>query len=81
MRNLARVTSLFASSSLLIVGILTNLLLGKYDIIKTHQLKVYLLISIFATSFMLFLFSLRYLNYFTILLGAKPEIIEKYALV
>lgn len=78
-RNLARVTSLFASSSLIIVGLLANLLLGgKYSFTGVNQIKVYLLISIFAASFMLFLFSLRYLNYFTILLGAKPEVIEKY---
>ncbi|MFQ6105747.1 MAG: DUF599 domain-containing protein [Candidatus Hydrothermarchaeaceae archaeon] len=82
-RNLTMVATLFASSSLIILGVITNvylttygpsLLIGKLD---AFSIKIYLLMTLFGTSFLLFLFSLRHLNYFNVLIGAKREVVEE----
>lgn len=80
-RNLTLVATMFASSSLLILGAISNIYItryqphaGKFD---AFSMKVYLLMSVFGASFLLFLFSLRHLNYFCVLLGAKKEVIER----
>jgi len=77
-RNLTMVATLFASSSLIILGAITNVFLTRYPSsqIDIFSIKVYLLMSIFGASFLLFLFSLRHLNYFTVLIGAKREVVE-----
>lgn len=80
-RNLTMVATMFASSSLLILGAISNIyitryqpLAGKFD---AFSIKVYLLMSVFGASFLLFLFSLRHLNYFCVLLGAKKKVVEE----
>ncbi len=76
-RNLTMVATMFASSSLLILGAITNVFLTRYSPGKDiFSIKVYLLMTIFGTSFLLFLFSLRHMNYFSILIGAKREVVE-----
>jgi uncharacterized membrane protein len=81
-RNLTMVATLFASSSLLILGVITNLYLTRYHPLlalgrlDVFSIKVYLLMTLFGVSFLLFLFSLRHLNYFTVLIGAKREVVE-----
>lgn len=80
-RNLTMVATMFASSSLLILGAVANVYItryqpqvGKFD---AFSMKVYLLMSVFGVSFLLFLFSLRHLNYFCVLLGAKRKVVEE----
>lgn len=82
-RNVTSVATLFASSSLLIIGVIANVFLTKYQlhleespVLDIFRIKAYLLISLFGASFMLFLFALRHLNYFSILVGAKKEAVE-----
>lgn len=76
-RNLTMVATMFASSSVLILGAIINVFLTKYSPGRDiFSIKVYLLMTIFGTSFMLFLFSLRHMNYFSILIGAKRELVE-----
>ncbi len=82
-RNLTSVATLFASSSLLIIGVVANVFLTKYQlhleeapVLEIFRIKAYLLITLFGTSFLLFLFALRHLNYFSVLIGAKKEVVE-----
>ncbi|MFH1774817.1 MAG: DUF599 domain-containing protein [Methanobacteriota archaeon] len=76
-RNLTMVATMFTSSSLLILGVIANIFMTKYSPgTDIFSIKVYLLMTLFGTSFLLFLFSLRHLNYFSILIGAKKEVIE-----
>lgn len=76
-RNLTMVATMFTSSSLLILGVTANIFMTKYSPgTDIFSIKVYLLMTLFGTSFLLFLFSLRHLNYFSILIGAKKEVVE-----
>ncbi|MBI5253376.1 MAG: DUF599 domain-containing protein [Euryarchaeota archaeon] len=76
-RNLTMVATMFTSSSLLILGVIANIFMTKYSPGRDiFSIKVYLLMTIFGASFLLFLFSLRHLNYFSILIGAKKEVVE-----
>jgi uncharacterized membrane protein len=76
-RNLTMVATLFSSSSLLIIGAITNIFLSIEAPEFIFRVKVYLLLAIFGSSFLFFLFSLRHLNYFTVLVGAKRQVVEE----
>jgi len=82
-RNLITSSSFMASSSLLVIGIVLNTMI-RGDIAATlnienteHlQLKLGILLILYAFAFMNFLFNIRFLNQLTILIGSDPDLID-----
>jgi len=84
-RNLITSSSFMASSSLLVMGIVLNSMLRSPEEIAATlhvedagdlQLKLGILIAVYAFSFMNFLFNIRFLNQLTVLMGADPDLID-----
>lgn len=83
-RNLLMTASFMASSALLVVAVVLNLLLQGVapprgvPIASPELLEAQLILvgAMFAFSFIAMLLSIRYLNQFVILIGADPDLID-----
>jgi uncharacterized membrane protein len=78
-RNLLMTSSFMASSALLVIAVVLNYLLGKTSIAApqdaTLEFKLLILVAVFGYAFFSFLLSTRYLNQFTVLIGADRDLI------
>ena len=90
-RNLTMVNSILVSSALILLGITVNLLvrLPQLGAEVVHprawdihpgalQVKLYLLIIVFATAFSFFMTALRHLGHFVLIIGADPDLIDSF---
>lgn len=78
LRNLLMTSSFMASSALLVVAVVLNYLLGVGGAAPgddSLKFKLLLLVVIYGYAFFSFLLSVRYLNHFTILVGADKDLI------
>lgn len=78
LRNLLMTSSFMASSALLVIAVVLNYLLGQQaggtgD--PTLGFKLLILVVVYGYAFFSFLLSTRYLNHFTILVGADRDLI------
>ncbi len=89
-RNLTMVNSLLASSSLILMGFTTNLLMRLPQVseevpslkvwsgdVETLALKLMLLVLVFGVSFSYCMTALRHLGHFVLVIGADPAVIER----
>lgn len=87
-RNLTMVNSLLASSSLILMGVTTNILIRHprwseavaepgQSYSDAQAVKLFLLILIFAVAFAYCMTSLRHLGHFNLVIGADPEVIAE----
>lgn len=90
-RNLTMVNSILASSTLILMGFSANLLLrsGEFTTELPHprtwdihpaalEIKLLLLILVFAIAFGYCMTSLRHLGHFNLVIGADPELIDEH---
>ena len=90
-RNLTMVNTLLASSALILMGFTANLLIqapgfsidlplvGAANADLTAQpVKLLLLIVVFGVAFSYCMTSLRHLGHFNVVIGADPQVIERY---
>lgn len=89
-RNLTMVNSILVSSALLLLGFTVNLLIRLPQVDQlVHpsawdaqpgalQIKLYMLIVVFATAFSFFMTALRHLGHFVLIIGADPKLVESY---
>ena len=89
-RNLTMVNSILVSSSLILLGITTNLLIrlpvgdngvphpADWDLHPDAlRIKLYLLIVVFALAFSFFMTALRHLGHFVLVIGADPQVVRE----
>jgi uncharacterized membrane protein len=89
-RNLTMVNSLLASSSLILMGLSANLLIGRSGsprgllAVPSWELqptavegKIFLLIVVFAVAFAYCMTSLRHLGHFNVVIGADPKLLDE----
>jgi uncharacterized membrane protein len=77
-RNLLMTSSFMASSALLVIAVILNFLLGQRSAPDPNPalvFKLLLLVAVYGYAFFSFLLSTRYLNHFTILIGADRDLI------
>lgn len=90
-RNLTMVNSVLVSSSLILMGVVGNLLLQLPQVtdkgIGPHnwaehpdiiRVKLYLLIFVFAVAFSYFMTALRHLGHFVLVIGADPALVKEH---
>lgn len=90
-RNLTMVNSVLVSSSLILMGVVGNLLLQMPQVtdkgIALHywaehpdiiRVKLYLLIIVFAVAFSYFMTALRHLGHFVLVIGADPTLVKEH---
>lgn len=78
LRNLLMTSSFMASSALLVIAVVLNYLLGTTGAAPEDaqlKFKLLLLVTVYGYAFFSFLLSTRYLNHFTILVGADRDLI------
>ncbi|AEA46198.1 DUF599 domain-containing protein [Archaeoglobus veneficus] len=84
LRDVIYVSNLLASSTLIFIGILLNLLINLRDLAKslgivdveTFELKILFIATIQAASFMFFISSLRYYRLVSLFATTPPEVIK-----
>lgn len=90
-RNLTMVNSVLVSSSLILMGLIGNLIIRlpmvtSNNIVPTYwadhpdiiRVKLFFLIFVFAVAFSYFMTSLRHLGHFVLVIGADPDLVKKY---
>ena len=90
-RNLTMVASLLASSALILMGVTANVLIRAPQLPATigngagwleHpdalQVKLFLLLVVFAMAFAYCMTSLRHLGHFNLVIGADPELVREH---
>jgi uncharacterized membrane protein len=90
-RNLTMVNSVLVSSSLILMGVVGNLLLQMPQVTDTGiapnnwvehpdiiRVKLYLLIFVFAVAFSYFMTALRHLGHFVLVIGANPDLVKEH---
>jgi uncharacterized membrane protein len=78
LRNLLMTSSFMASSALLVIAVILNFLLGQTGTGPGDDqlgFKLLILVAVYGYAFFSFLLSTRYLNHFTILVGADKDLI------
>lgn len=90
-RNLTMVNSVLASSALILMGVTANVLI-RYPLFSeavsqperwflhpdAQEVKLFLLIIVFAVAFSYCMTSLRHLGHFNLVIGAEPSVIEEH---
>ena len=90
-RNLTMVNSILVSSSLILMGVTSNLILrlptlpastphpGAWDAHpEVVRAKLILLVLVFAVAFSYFMTALRHLGHFVLVIGADPDVIAEH---
>lgn len=87
-RNLTMVNSLLGSSSLILMGVTANIMIGRMSgepmlpndwgiDPRTTNVKLLLLIAVFAVAFAYCMTALRHLGHFNLVIGADPQLVEE----